>query len=166
MRNARHRGVQLRDLGGGRWVARFRDPVSGKMTQTDLAPLGLTNENLRVRWAITKAGAQLPIGCRTGGARPWTTCPTPTCPTLVSGNARVDHRSAGLAPETGSRMAGTLMTGRRRHYQQGACCRSDRGCKNRVSHRTQGDTAKATTVSAAKRGDGNSDERHGNRRIR
>ena len=55
MRNKRHRGVRLLDLGGGRWVARFKD--RNKMKQVDLVPLGLTNENLRVRWAIAKAGA-------------------------------------------------------------------------------------------------------------
>lgn len=57
MRNARHRGVRLLELSGGRWVARYRDPVGGRTHQVDLAPLGLTNSNLRTRWAIEKAGA-------------------------------------------------------------------------------------------------------------
>lgn len=55
MQNKRHRGVRLLELAGGRWVGRHKDAVSGRIVQTDLLPLGLTNENLRTRWAIAKS---------------------------------------------------------------------------------------------------------------
>ena len=43
-------------LAGGRFVARFRDPITRKVRQVDLAPLGLTNAQQRLAWAKAKAG--------------------------------------------------------------------------------------------------------------
>ncbi len=55
MASTRHRGVKFLRLSGGRVVVRWRDPVSGKQVQRDCEPLGLTNDDLRRRWAIDKA---------------------------------------------------------------------------------------------------------------
>lgn len=54
MASTGHRGVKFLKLDGGRLVVRWRDPVSGKQVQRDCAPLGLTNADLRRRWAMAK----------------------------------------------------------------------------------------------------------------
>lgn len=57
MASAGHRGVKFLKLGeAGRWVVRWRDPVTGKQVQRDCEPLGLTNADLRRRWAVAKRG--------------------------------------------------------------------------------------------------------------
>lgn len=55
MASTRHRGVKFLRLSGGRVVVRWRDPVTGKPVQRDCEPLGLTNDDLRRRWAVAKA---------------------------------------------------------------------------------------------------------------
>jgi len=55
MASTRHRGVKFLRLADGRVVVRWRDPVTRKQVQRDCAPLGLTNDDLRRRWAVAKA---------------------------------------------------------------------------------------------------------------
>jgi hypothetical protein len=50
----KHRGVKLLRLSDGRYVARYRDPVTGKQRQQSLNHLGLRTAQQRKFWAAEK----------------------------------------------------------------------------------------------------------------
>ena len=56
-RNLDRRGVKLLNLETHGWVARWRDPIGGKVRQLSLEPLGIRTAQERQRWAVKKAEA-------------------------------------------------------------------------------------------------------------
>ncbi len=135
-------GVKILHLADGRYVARFKDALTGKQQQQSLDKLGLTNAEARRRWAINKANALMEMrAVITSGGAVAVQVPLDdaideflkgyTKPKTIEGHTTALKRFAAWAASVGIRLAqdltGPHLARWRDHYAQDNAATATRG---------------------------------------